>query len=174
MLFGNFQIINIYVAKCLQKSRSEITESKLNDAQCSFRSVHITIDQIFTLQHIFVKSWDCGKDVYTCFVDLLQKAGDWVPRGMLWGPKEIHTIGQVTAFLLRSFVFVSGELITTVHCWTPTRMCAVTTPFHSIRALNRQLQPSRRGCHSWELQDKTFNFCRRFGTVSIFSTKPST
>jgi len=31
MLFGNFQIINIYVAKCLEKRRREIIESNLND-----------------------------------------------------------------------------------------------------------------------------------------------
>jgi len=29
---------------------------------------------------------------------------------------------------------------------------AVITPFHSLRELNRQSQPSRRGCRSWELQ----------------------
>ena len=37
MLFGNFQIINIYVAKCFVKRCREITESKLNDTQCGFR-----------------------------------------------------------------------------------------------------------------------------------------
>jgi len=36
MLFGNFQIINIYVAKCLEKRRREISESNLNDTQCGF------------------------------------------------------------------------------------------------------------------------------------------
>jgi len=34
MLFGKFQIINIYVAKCLEKRRREIIESNLNDTQC--------------------------------------------------------------------------------------------------------------------------------------------
>ena len=89
MLFGNFQTINIYVAKCFEKRCSEITESKLNDA-CSG---HSTADQIFTLQNIFVKSWECGKDVYTCFVDLLEKACDRAPREMLWGPQRFPRCG---------------------------------------------------------------------------------
>jgi len=79
MLFGNFQIINIYVAKCLEK-RCEIIESRLNDAQCGFRSGRSTIDQIFTLQHIFLKSWECG--VYACFVDH-EKACDRHPHEIL-------------------------------------------------------------------------------------------
>ena len=29
------------------------------------------------------------------------------------------------------------------------------------------------GCHSWELQDQPFTFCRRFGTASIISTESS-
>ena len=36
--------------------------------------------------------------------------------------------------------------------------------------LDRQSQPSRRGCHSWELQDQLSTFCRRFSTTRIFST----
>jgi len=38
---------------------------------------------------------------------------------------------------------------------------------------DRQSQPSRWGCHSWELQDQSLAFCRRFGIASIFSTEPS-
>jgi len=37
MPLGSFQIINIYVAKCLAKRRREIIESNLNDIQCGFR-----------------------------------------------------------------------------------------------------------------------------------------
>ena len=44
--FGNFQIINIYVAKCLEKGCCEIVESKLNDTRCSFRPCRSTIDHI--------------------------------------------------------------------------------------------------------------------------------
>jgi len=81
MLFGNFQIINICVVKCLEKRCREIIEPKLNGAQCGFCS---TTDQIFTLQQNFENSWKYAKDVYTCFVDF-KKAYDRVPREKLWG-----------------------------------------------------------------------------------------
>jgi len=42
------------------------------------------------------------------------------------------------------------------------------SPLHE---LDRRSQLSRRGCHSWELQDQPLIFCRRFGTASIFSTE---
>jgi len=29
---------------------------------------------------------------------------------------------------------------------------------------NRHVQPSRRRCHSWEQQDRPYNFCRQYGT----------
>jgi len=77
----------------------------------------------------------------------------------------------------QKFVFVPGEL---THDCSPLvldsdKVCAVTTP-HSLtlHELDKQSQPSRRGCHSWELQDQPFTFCRRFGTASIFSTVCST
>ena len=41
------------------------------------------MDQIFALQQVFEKSWEYGKEVYTCFVDL-KKAYDRVPRDKLW------------------------------------------------------------------------------------------
>jgi len=93
MFLGNFQIINIYVAKCLEKKCSEITESKLNDSQYGFRSGRYTTEQIFTLQQIFVKSWECGKDVYACFVDIIEKACYRVPREMLWDPQSFSRFG---------------------------------------------------------------------------------
>ena len=46
MLFGNFQIINIYITKWLGKRCREIIESKLNDAQCGFRPGSSPTDQI--------------------------------------------------------------------------------------------------------------------------------
>ena len=52
MLFGNFQIINIHLAKCLEKRCREIFEPELDDAQCGFRPGRNTADRIFTLQQI--------------------------------------------------------------------------------------------------------------------------
>jgi len=46
MRFGNFQRINIYVAKCLEKRCREVIESKLNDIQCVFRPGRCTTDHI--------------------------------------------------------------------------------------------------------------------------------
>jgi len=102
MLFGNFQMINIFIARCLEKRCREVIESKLNDAQCGFRPSRSTTDQIFALHWIFVISWECGKDVYTCFADLLEKACDRVPRERPWSTQSFSRFGFVTAFLLRS------------------------------------------------------------------------
>ena len=70
-------------AKCLERKCLEIVESKLEDVQCGFRPGRCTTDQIFTLKQIFEKSWEYGKDLFTCFVDL-EKAYDRVPRDKLW------------------------------------------------------------------------------------------
>jgi len=98
-LFRNFQIINIYLAKCLEKRCSQIIESKLIDAQWGFHSSHSTTDHIFALHLIFVKSWECGKDVYicTCFVDLFEKACDRVTREKPWGSafKSLQSCSEV-------------------------------------------------------------------------------
>ena len=58
-------------------------ESKLEDGQCGFRPGRSTTDQIFTLKQIFEKSWEYGKDLFACLVDL-EKAYDRVPRDELW------------------------------------------------------------------------------------------
>ena len=84
ILFGNFLIINITIAKCLEKTCHEIIEPKLSDTHCGLRPGRSTTDQIFTLQQIFEKSWEYTKDVYTCFVDL-EKAYDRVTREKLSG-----------------------------------------------------------------------------------------
>ena len=82
--FGNFQIVNICVAKCLEKRCRGIIESKLNDTQPGFRPGRSISDQMFTLQQIFQKSWEDAKNVYTCLVDL-EKAYDRVTREKPWG-----------------------------------------------------------------------------------------
>ena len=57
-------------AKCRKRKCREIVESKLEDGQCGFRAGRSTMDQIFTLKQIFEKSWENGKDLFACFVDL--------------------------------------------------------------------------------------------------------
>ena len=85
-------------AKCRERKCREIVESKLEDGQCGFRPGHSTTDQIFNLKQIFEKSWEYGKDLFACFVDL-KKAYDRVPRDKLW--KVLQEYG-VNAQLLRA------------------------------------------------------------------------
>jgi len=56
----------------------------LDDTQCGFHPGNSTTDQNFTLQQIFVKSWEYAKNFHTCFVDF-KKAYDRAPREKLWG-----------------------------------------------------------------------------------------
>jgi len=56
MLFGNFQIINIYLAKCIEKRCREIIESNLNDTQCGFRPGRSTTEQIISLSSKFLRN----------------------------------------------------------------------------------------------------------------------
>jgi len=66
-------------------------------------------------------------------------------------------------------------------CWGPHKGClgAECGPQNrgweplSLHELDRQSQPSRRGCHSWDLQDQAFTFCIRYVTASILSTRCS-
>ena len=69
-------------AKCIEKKCQETVESKLDDGQCGFCPGHSTTNQIFIFRQIFEKSWEFGKDVFACFVDL-EKAYDWVPPDKL-------------------------------------------------------------------------------------------
>ena len=63
----------------------------MEDGQCGFRPGHSTTDQIFTLKQIFEKSWEYGKDIYACFVDL-EKAYDRIPREKLWSVLQDYGI----------------------------------------------------------------------------------
>ena len=73
-------------------------ESKLEDGQCGFRPGCSTTDQIFNPKQIFEKSWEYGKDLFACVVDL-EKSYDQVPRDELW--KVLQEYG-VNGQLLRA------------------------------------------------------------------------
>ena len=65
-------------AKC-----REIVEPKLKNGQSGIRSSRSTTDRIFNLKQIFKKSWEYGKDLFACFVDL-EKPYDRVHRNKIW------------------------------------------------------------------------------------------
>ena len=105
MLFGNFQIIHIYVAKCLKKFR-EIIEPKLDDTQCGFRPGRITTDQIL-LSSKFVRNLGSMPKRSTYALSTWRKhtTGFLVKNFWEFRGSAVLTVpvtgGQVTVFLLR-------------------------------------------------------------------------
>jgi len=95
MLFGNFQMFNIYVAECLEKRCREINEPKLNNTQRGFHPGHSTTGQIFE------KSREYAKNFQTCFVDL-EKAHNRVPREKLWGALREYSVDDRLLLAVKS------------------------------------------------------------------------
>ena len=91
-----------YNAKCLERKCREIVKSKLEDGQCGFRPGRSTTDQVFTLKQIFEKSWEYGKDLFACFVDL-EKAYDRVPRDKLWKVLQEYGVDGQLLRAIKSF-----------------------------------------------------------------------
>ena len=89
-------------AKCRERKTREIVESKLEDGQCGFRLSRSTTNQIFTLKQIFEKSWEYGKDLFACFVDL-EKAYDRVPRDKLWRVLQEYGVNGQLLRAIKSF-----------------------------------------------------------------------
>ena len=89
-------------AKCLERKCREIVESKLEDGRCGFRPGRSTMNQIFTLKQIFEKSWEYGKDLFACFVDL-EKAYDRVPRDKLWKVLQQYSVNGQLLRAIKSF-----------------------------------------------------------------------
>jgi len=92
--------------------------------------------------------------------------------------KNFKTI-QLTHFVLQQSEVCYKNILDVLlkECWGPRkgRLGAECVPRTGVENhwstwIGRQSQPSRRGCHSQELQDQTLTFCRRFGIASIFST----
>ena len=92
-------------AKCLERKCREIVESKLEDGQCGFRPGRSTTDQIFTLKQIFEKSWEYGKDLFACFVDL-EKAYNRVSRDKLWKVLQEYGVDGQLLHAIKLFYYI--------------------------------------------------------------------
>ena len=79
-----------------------LVESQLEDDPCGFRPGRSTTDRIFTLKQIFEKSWEYGKALFACFVDL-EKACDRVPGDKLWKVLREYGVDDQVLRALKSF-----------------------------------------------------------------------
>ena len=79
-------------------------ESKLEDGQCVLRPGRSITDQIFSLKQIFEKSWEYGKDLFECIVDL-KKAYDRVPRDKLWKVLREYGVDGQLLRAIKSFAY---------------------------------------------------------------------
>ena len=96
-------------------------EPKLEYGQCGFCAVRSTTDQIFTMKQIFEKSWEYGKNLFVCFVDL-GKAYDRIPRDKLEkGLWEYGVNGQLLR-TIKSFYCQPGVCVLV--------NCKQSKPFH--------------------------------------------
>ena len=119
----------------------KIIEPKLDDTQCGFCRGLSTTEQISTLRQIFEKSREHANDFYTAHVlsisrkhtigFLVKSFGGCCGSTVLMGASCWQSSNCISA---QKIVSVLTELITTVQrwCWTPTIVCAVPTPLHSL------------------------------------------
>ena len=148
-------------AKRLERKCREIVESKLEVGQCSFCWGRSTTDQIFTLKQIFEKSWEYGKDLFACFVDL-EKAYDRVPRDKLWKVLQEYGVNGQLLRAIKSFysrpevcVRVNGKQSKPLQVDAGLRQGCVLSPLLFIVYMNwidKCSQTDGYG-HDWKLQN---------------------
>jgi exonuclease III len=97
-------------AKVLEMRCRRIVEPLIQEEQCGFRPGRGTTDQIFTLAQIYEKSWEYGKPVHTCFIDL-EKAYDRVPRSTLWEVLEEYNISGALLRAIKSLYNQCGSCV---------------------------------------------------------------
>ncbi|KAK3535803.1 hypothetical protein QTP70_021119 [Hemibagrus guttatus] len=70
-------------SRVLERRVRPLVEPRIQEEQCGFCPSHGALDQLYTLHRVLEGSWEFAQPVHMCFVDL-EKAFDWVPRGILW------------------------------------------------------------------------------------------
>jgi len=115
-------------AKVLEQKCRKIVEPLIQEEQCGFRPGRGTTDQLFTLAQVYEKSWEYGKPVHTCFIDL-EKAYDRVPRAILWKVLEEYNIKGV---LLRAIKALYN------HCGSCVRVNGLKSKAFMVKAGLRQ------------------------------------
>ena len=123
-------------ANCLERKCREIVESKVEDGQCGFRPGRSTTDQIFE------KSWEYGKNLFACFVDL-EKAYDRVPRDKLWKVLQEYGVNGQLLRAIKSFhcrpevcAWVNGKQSKLFHLGIGLRQECVLSPLLFIVYMN--------------------------------------
>ena len=115
MLFGNFHIINSYVAKSLDKRCHEIIESKLNDTQCGFHPGRSTTDHI-SLSGKFLRTLGNMPKTSTHALSTSRK----------------HTIGLLVKRLVECCGSANGRTVLTAACHWPSSHCILDQKFVSV------------------------------------------
>ena len=123
-------------AKCLERKCQKIVESKLENGLCGFRQGRSTTDQIFE------KSWEYGKDLFECFVNL-EKVFDRVPRDKLWKVLREYGVSGQLLRAIKSFycrlevcVRVNGKQSKPFHIGVGLRQGCVLSPLLFIVYMN--------------------------------------
>ena len=106
------------------------------------RNSGIKTDQIFTLKQIFEKSWEYGKDLFACFIDL-EKAYNRVPRGKLWKALREYGVNGQLFRAIKSFhcrpeicVWVNGKQSRPFHVGVGLRQGCILSPLLFIVYMN--------------------------------------
>ena len=116
MLFGNFQIMNIYIAKCLEKRCREIIQSKLNDTQRGFRPGPSTTDQVSLSSNFWEILGLCRRRPHmVCRTresigPVFSWKGLWSGAGVGYSVDGRLLLAAKSLFPDQKFVSVSGEL----------------------------------------------------------------
>ncbi|KAK3535605.1 hypothetical protein QTP70_017246, partial [Hemibagrus guttatus] len=102
-------------SRVLERRVRPLVEPRIQEEQCSFRSSHGTLDQLYTFHRVLEGSWEFAQPVHMCFVDL-EKAFDRVPRGILWEVLWEYRVPGPLLRAVRSLYNRSRSLVCIASC----------------------------------------------------------